>query len=787
MRSTNCLSLVLWIALAACGDDGAPMGDAGRGDAGRRDAGDDPCSGIATCAIEGTSCRDDVVLTCARNAEGCRVLSENDCASTGMICEESGGAAMCVDDECAGVAPADRCVPEGVRCEGEVRVVCAPNAMGCLVRDETDCAASPGGVCDDSGAEPVCAEPADPCASIPAGDRCATAGTSCDGVSLVTCAPNAFGCLVESRADCSSRAGGTCDAAAAPPACTFTGDPCDGVVECDAAGTSCVGPELTVCAADAFGCLVETRTDCTSEAFGFCDEDAAPPICSTAALDPCLGMATCPAAARECDGDTLRVCARNAFGCLVESATDCAVAAETCGEIDATPVCGSVCDFVETCPATSYCDAGEAVTCAIDGDGCLVETARASCSPDSTCFAAGCTAACAGASPIVLDCASGTVSGDTTGGPTAIAAYAPCTTSTAYAGSERVFFFVNDGVPAEVEITSHRGAADGDYDLFVLAGGDGSTTCGAADTCVGASRGTGEEESVEFVAGAGSLHYVVYDIFDDDAATSAFTLDVVCTPIVCGDGVIAGGEACDDANTASSDGCSASCEIEPGYECSGAPSTCALACGDGVPDDAFGETCDDGGIATGDGCSASCAFEAGFYCAGLPSVCTSVMCGDSTVGPGESCDPASATCSARCALAIAASGSSISLGGALEATDPTYVRANADCTARTSETPHAHDAFVLENTTGADQSLTLTASYTQGTGTTSDGYLFVYRYPFNPALQLYRCAAGDDDFADAGSQIVDLHIASGERVVVIATTFGGGETIGGYSIEVATE
>jgi len=45
-------------------------------------------------------------------------------------------------------------------------------------------------------------------------------------------------------------------------------------------------------------------------------------------------------------------------------------------------------------------------------------------------------------------------------------------------------------------------------------------------------------------------------------------------PSVCGDGRIQGSETCDDGNTASTDGCSASCRVEPPYTCSGSPSTC---------------------------------------------------------------------------------------------------------------------------------------------------------------------------------------------------------------------
>lgn len=52
-------------------------------------------------------------------------------------------------------------------------------------------------------------------------------------------------------------------------------------------------------------------------------------------------------------------------------------------------------------------------------------------------------------------------------------------------------------------------------------------------------------------------------------------------PIFCGDGVVGVGEACDDGNFLSGDGCSGSCVIEACYVCTGAPSSCSLdvSCG----------------------------------------------------------------------------------------------------------------------------------------------------------------------------------------------------------------
>ncbi|MBK7583325.1 MAG: DUF4215 domain-containing protein [Myxococcales bacterium] len=104
---------------------------------------------------------------------------------------------------------------------------------------------------------------------------------------------------------------------------------------------------------------------------------------------------------------------------------------------------------------------------------------------------------------------------------------------------------------------------------------------------------------------------------------------------VCGDGVVADPEVCDDDGKVGSDGCSATCGIELGYGCSGAPSTCAPKCGDALI--AGSESCDDANTAPGDGCSASCKVDAGWKCTGKPSVCQP-SCGDSSVVGSELCD-----------------------------------------------------------------------------------------------------------------------------------------------------
>src|SRR5713101_4358892 len=59
----------------------------------------------------------------------------------------------------------------------------------------------------------------------------------------------------------------------------------------------------------------------------------------------------------------------------------------------------------------------------------------------------------------------------------------------------------------------------------------------------------------------------------------------------CGNGVVETGEACDDGNTTSGDGCSSSCQIEAGWSCTGSKSVCTPICGDGLK--VGSERCDD--------------------------------------------------------------------------------------------------------------------------------------------------------------------------------------------------
>ncbi len=87
---------------------------------------------------------------------------------------------------------------------------------------------------------------------------------------------------------------------------------------------------------------------------------------------------------------------------------------------------------------------------------------------------------------------------------------------------------------------------------------------------------------------------------------------------ICNDGMVVAGEQCDDGNFTNGDGCSYSCAVESGWDCSGSPSVCMPTCGDGIvlfpkvitqdSAAALGEQCDDGNLADGDGCDSDCSY-----------------------------------------------------------------------------------------------------------------------------------------------------------------------------------
>lgn len=109
----------------------------------------------------------------------------------------------------------------------------------------------------------------------------------------------------------------------------------------------------------------------------------------------------------------------------------------------------------------------------------------------------------------------------------------------------------------------------------------------------------------------------------------------------CGDNKITSNETCDDgqATPKDGDGCDSACQVEAGFRCPAAGEACqAAACGDGIL--AGSEQCedDDAEPSDGDGCSATCQLEDGFVCDTVGVECKSTVCGDKTKEGSEPCD-----------------------------------------------------------------------------------------------------------------------------------------------------
>ncbi|MFT5358658.1 MAG: cysteine-rich repeat protein [Polyangiales bacterium] len=609
----------------------------------------------------------------------------------------------------------------------------------------------------------------DPCTGVAPADRCGTAGTTCSGDTLTTCAANANGCLVTTEADCSAD-GGTCDDSGAVAMCSS--DPCMGITNCDGDERSCDGDTLSVCALDAMGCSVLTETDCSADATT-CDDTGAMAVC----VDECDGITDCDAEGRSCDGDTLNVCAPDAAGCLVNTPTDCA------GE-------------------SALCDA------TVDPIACVPLAC-----PAATTFA------------MALDCDSGTITGNTMGGTTDLDEI--CGFGS-YASPENVFTF-SDARSATVSIVATRTSATGDADLLVIDGGAGGTNSCATSSCLDSSRGFAAEEEVEFDLVTGNTAYVAYAVFSTGAPVEVeYELTVSCTISTCGDSAIDGPEQCDDGNADATDGCDAVCQIEPGYVCTedGAGlSSCALSCGDSevngedecddgnmtamdgcsdtctieegyvCEEDGAGlssceigcgngnvdgdDECDDANTTAGDGCSDTCTIEAGYVCdetAGL-SACE-LSCGDGDLNGDDECDDDNTTagdgCSATCeieadfacydepSICVA---SLASFMGEIEDTDTEWVRPNANCTpgSRTNR----FEPFTYMNTTAAGQFVDILAMYD------FDGYVHVYTGAVDPANTAAGCVGGDDDFNGAGGSFLEaVPVPAGSSITIVVSSFG---------------
>lgn len=106
--------------------------------------------------------------------------------------------------------------------------------------------------------------------------------------------------------------------------------------------------------------------------------------------------------------------------------------------------------------------------------------------------------------------------------------------------------------------------------------------------------------------------------------------------VTCGNSRIEGPETCDDGDDTAGDGCSVNCRVESGWTCPVVGAACVAAeCGDGIV--AGFEACDDDGNAA-PGCTDDCQLEEGYACPTPGAACVPTDCGDQDVEGTEECD-----------------------------------------------------------------------------------------------------------------------------------------------------
>ena len=188
--------------------------------------------------------------------------------------------------------------------------------------------------------------------------------------------------------------------------------------------------------------------------------------------------------------------------------------------------------------------------------------------------------------------------------------------------------------------------------IYAIGGNDGTsyvTTVEAYNPATNTWTAVAPMPAVRAYLGADAINGVLYVVGGEFSPDSEILTVYAFTPPLCGDGIQDPGEQCDDINTMAGDGCSSTCTIESGYNCTGEPSVCTTVSGDGLIKGS--EQCDDNNTTAGDGCSSTGTIESGYNCTGEPSVCTTV-CGDGLIKGSEQCDDGNTNngdcCSSSC-------------------------------------------------------------------------------------------------------------------------------------------
>jgi hypothetical protein len=136
------------------------------------------------------------------------------------------------------------------------------------------------------------------------------------------------------------------------------------------------------------------------------------------------------------------------------------------------------------------------------------------------------------------------------------------------------------------------------------------------------------------------------------------------------------------------------------------------------------------------------------------------------------------------AAVVTGPGQSVRLFGSLTADDAAWDRLTADCDGDRGLANHFYDVFSVRNDGAEGLLLTITASWSGG-----DGFLHVFDSEQIDLALRQGCIVGNDDRLPrdvSQSEIAGLEILPGETLMIVASTFSGGQAIGPYEIVITS-
>lgn len=159
-------------------------------------------------------------------------------------------------------------------------------------------------------------------------------------------------------------------------------------------------------------------------------------------------------------------------------------------------------------------------------------------------------------------------------------------------------FYLNGRID-DAQLFIGRALSDAEIQGIVAAGSDGQClgppVCGdgiqrEGEACDDGNLVSGDGCENDCTLSCGNGLITGSEICDDNNLISGDGCDENCTPTGCGNGVVTAGETCDDSNAVDGDGCDSNCTV--------------TACGNGIR--TAGEACEDGNLDDGDGCESNC-------------------------------------------------------------------------------------------------------------------------------------------------------------------------------------